>query len=186
MSTNEETGLHTATTSPRPEPAGTVSTLHPSDPWSQPAAHQEPEPPTALVPAPAEPVGGGVVGGPPPGIWVPPGPAAKAGKPRSPKTVLIAAVLATAVASSGITAGVMAAIGGDSSGPAGVSQQGGPGGGGMRGGGGGFGGNLGGQQGQDGTTGQQGQTGQSETGQGGATGQDQGGTTQNGTTGTGT
>jgi hypothetical protein len=49
--------------------------------------------------------------GPPTAVWEAPPPAAS--RPgRSPKVVLIAAVLVTAIASSGITAGVMSAIGG--------------------------------------------------------------------------
>ncbi|MEU8659562.1 hypothetical protein [Actinoplanes philippinensis] len=87
----------------------------------------------------------GVPGGP-----LPPSPPAASwqvpvGKPkRSPKVVLLAAVLVTAIASSGITAGIMTAIGGGAAPDAttqngSTGQQGGPGGGfggGMRGGGG--------------------------------------------------
>jgi hypothetical protein len=59
---------------------------------------------------------------------------------KSPKLVLATAVLFTAVASSGLTAGIMSAAGGNGGSPTGVTvQQGGPGGS-MRGGGGGFGG----------------------------------------------
>ncbi|WP_433791538.1 hypothetical protein [Actinoplanes sp. CA-252034] len=139
-----------------------LSTDTPRDPW---AAHaDEPTRATEIVAAPEksgtadvtdragktdetaspEPEKTGIMGraeadGPPatPGKTPP-------GKPkRSPRTVLIAAVLVTAIASSGITAGIMSAIGGGSA-PAATTQdgtpgqQGGPGGfgGGMRGGGG--------------------------------------------------
>lgn len=104
--------------------------------------------------------------GPPPGQWQVPPPAA--GRPRitkSPKLILIAAVLVTAIASSGITAGIMSALGGSTPAVAtqdGTTQQGGPGGGfgggpgggGMQGGG-GFGGGPGGMQ-QDSSGTQQG------------------------------
>ncbi|GIE77905.1 hypothetical protein Aph02nite_38550 [Actinoplanes philippinensis] len=197
-----------------------LTTAVPRDPW---AAHADEPPTTATeiiaVPrqitaeeesAKAEPVDDaekaaeadkvetpdatGIPGGP-----LPPAPPAAswqipAGKPkRSPKVVLLAAVLVTAIASSGITAGIMTAIGGDAA-PAATTQngstggQGGPGGGfgggpggGMRGGGGMPGGaqqDSGGQP-DSGTTQQDPGTAQPDSG---ATQQDA--TTQQGTTGT--
>ncbi|PWK51565.1 hypothetical protein [Actinoplanes xinjiangensis] len=115
--------------------------------------------------------------GPPTAVWEAPPPAAS--RPgRSPKVVLIAAVLVTAIASSGITAGVMSAIGGGT--PAVATQDGSTG---RQGGPGGFGGGpRGGMPGdQDsGTTQQDSGTTQQDPG----TTPEQDTTTQEGTTGT--
>ena len=83
-------------------------------------------PGTALVARSAGTPGGGPLppAGPPPGGWgTPPSAARRPRFPRSPKVVLIAAVLVTAIASSGITAAVMSAVNPGSA-PAAVTQDG--------------------------------------------------------------
>ncbi|BAL91946.1 hypothetical protein AMIS_67260 [Actinoplanes missouriensis 431] len=154
------------------EPRGEVT---PADPGEPPAGGWVPPAAGADVPPP----------------WMPPSKiSAKERFTKSPKVVLAAAVLFTAVASSGLTAGIMSATGDGSSTPGVTVQQGGPGTG-MRGGGGfpgggGFGGGQGGFGSGQGTTDQgttdQGTTDQGTTDQGTA---DQG-TTQQGATGQGT
>ncbi|MEU8240356.1 hypothetical protein AB0C07_19095 [Actinoplanes missouriensis] len=192
--------------SANPEPAVPAAASGPED---EPTAvvvpdvqHVPAEPPTTvteIITVPQEevtPAAPGAPGEPPTGGWVPPATDAGAPPPwmppskisakerftKSPKLVLAAAVLFTAVASSGLTAGIMSATGDNSSTPGVTVQQGGPGTG-MRGGGGfpgggGFGGGQGGLGSGQGSTDQgttdQGTADQGATGQGtqqGATGQ---------------
>lgn len=190
-----------------PAPEGLLESTAPDDPApmmrteAKAATSSVPADPVTAAPAETPPavlpgVGALPPAGPPPGQWQVPPPAA--GRPRitkSPKLILIAAVLVTAIASSGITAGIMSALGGGT--PAVTTQDGtttqqqdgsvpgfggGPGGGGMPGDG-GFGGGPGGMQQDSSGTQQQGSDTEQGTQPDSGT-QQQGTTDQQSTTGT--